>query len=274
MRWPEKSYLFDREHRFVYCPIPKVAMTSIKLWVLAVAGDRDDPEIPYEMLGARLRERAGARTLRRRELRTILRDPTWFRFAFVRSPWSRLVSTYLDKFLPAARQARPVIRDVQLQEARQRKRGIHRWRELVAGKKPPDEARRAADREVDFEHGIAFRQFVQYLATSDPARVNRHWRPQHLFLAGHRFGFIGRFENLARDFESVRAKLGIAIDLPHRNSTGRARAEVDECVADWAPERLRRLDGVPGYRRFYSPDLVELVARIYAEDVARFGYEF
>ena len=67
---------------------------------------------------------------------------------------------------------------------------------------------------------------------------------------------------------------GVSIELPHRNSTSRTHVEVDGCVADWEPERLRQLEGFPGHRKFYSPDLVDIVAKIYAEDIARFGYEF
>lgn len=64
--------------------------------------------------------------------------------------------------------------------------------------------------------------------------------------------FIGRFENLAEDFEMVAKKVGLeAGGLPRHNVS----AEVD-------------------YRAFYTDDLAELVARRFRDDIATFGYTF
>ena len=38
MEWPEKTYLVNHRLKLVYCPIPKVATSSIKLWFLSELG--------------------------------------------------------------------------------------------------------------------------------------------------------------------------------------------------------------------------------------------
>lgn len=273
MRWPEKTYLLNRERRFVYCPIPKVAMTSIKLWVLLVAEGRSDPRVSYEEVSERLRARASFRKLSRGEVRSTLRDPSFFKFVFVRNPWSRLVSAYIDKFLPVRRQAREVIAAIR---ARERPRGTSRigrpsWIAALTRT-----SRGGQEEEDDCRAGITFRQFIEYLGSRDPGSLNRHWRPQHLFLGRHEFDFVGKLERLDEDFGYVRRKLDIAIELPRRNATAYAESDSDihDCLADWPPERLRALDRFPGYRSFYSPDLAEVVGRVYAADAERFGYTF
>lgn len=63
--------------------------------------------------------------------------------------------------------------------------------------------------------------------------------------------FVGRFENLEEDFREVCRRIGISVELPHINKSGRA-----------------------GYRDYYDDETRELTARLYAEDIERFGYRF
>ncbi|HEV8014439.1 MAG TPA: sulfotransferase family 2 domain-containing protein [Stellaceae bacterium] len=64
--------------------------------------------------------------------------------------------------------------------------------------------------------------------------------------------FIGRFECLQRDFTEVSTRIGIArTDLPRVNMSQHAH-----------------------YTEYYSPALAERVGRLYARDIATFGYRF
>jgi hypothetical protein len=63
--------------------------------------------------------------------------------------------------------------------------------------------------------------------------------------------FVGKFENLDRDFGTVCEKAGISAHLPHINKTQRS-----------------------GYRDYYDSDTRVLTAKLYAEDIERFGYTF
>ena len=63
--------------------------------------------------------------------------------------------------------------------------------------------------------------------------------------------YIGRFENLSRDFASVCDKLNVSAELPRINTT------VHE-----------------DYRTYYSDSSRERVAEHWGEDIARFFYNF
>jgi hypothetical protein len=63
--------------------------------------------------------------------------------------------------------------------------------------------------------------------------------------------FVGKFEDLEKDFGNVCCKVGISATLPHINKSERT-----------------------GYRDYYDNETRELTARLYAEDIERFGYKF
>ena len=84
-----------------------------------------------------------------------------------------------------------------------------------------------------------------------------HFRPQVEFLKGQNgkieLDFIGRFENIENDFRIVRDHLGIQQELAHINKTQTKREP---------------------YRTYYSEELRDIVAQVYAEDIQTFGYSF
>lgn len=63
--------------------------------------------------------------------------------------------------------------------------------------------------------------------------------------------FVGRFENIEEDFRAICRKVGITASLPHVNKS-------------------KRTD----YRDYYDAETRDLTARLYAEDIERFGYTF
>jgi hypothetical protein len=63
--------------------------------------------------------------------------------------------------------------------------------------------------------------------------------------------FVGKFENLDEDFQSICHKVGISSRLPHINKSKRT------C-----------------YQDYYDAETRDLTARLYAEDIERFGYTF
>lgn len=132
----------------------------------------------------------------------------YFKFAFVRNPWDRLLSAYY--FLKQG--------------------GFN-----------------SADRYWAEEHLGAYRDFAAFVrgwVTPDNVRSWVHFRPQTDYLqvpdgvAG--MDFIGRFENLEADFEQVCNRLGIRRRLESTNADNRKKpsyadyydAETRELVAD------------------------------------------
>lgn len=120
---------------------------------------------------------------------------------------------------------------------------------------------------------LTFRRFVAELKQVSSSDYDPHWRPQHLFLGQRQVDFLGRFERLQEDFAQLQRKLGIGGSLPEVNRIPRGVVTTD-CLADWTLEQLSTIEQFPGYQQFYTADLVQEVASIYAEDIERFGYTF
>jgi hypothetical protein len=112
----------------------------------------------------------------------------YFKFAFVRNPWDRLVSAYF--FLKGG--------------------GLH-----------DGDRRWAAHHLAPFD---SFDAFVRGWVTPDNIRLGKHFRPQadYLCLPGKataELDFIGFFENLHDDYEYVREALGTGRELAAKNVT-------------------------------------------------------
>lgn len=147
---------------------------------------------------------------------------SYFKFAFVRNPWDRLASAY--SFL---------------------RRG---------GFSPADRAwaRANLDRYPDF------RSFVRGWVREENVGRWNHFLPQtHFLCIGDvlALDFIGYYENLAEDYELVRARLGVGGPLVERNAPGGRRP--------------------PGqFETLYDEETRRIVADVYRRDVELLGYEF
>lgn len=144
----------------------------------------------------------------------------YFKFTFVRNPWDRAVSayTYLGK----------------------------------GGSAASEEDRHWAGFVSNFE---SFDDFICQWLTPDTAMRNALFTPQVIFLKDM-FGridmdFVGHFESLQQDFDTVAGKLGITGQLPHLNQSRSA-----------------------SYQSFYSEQSRQRVGEVYAEDIEAFGYSF
>lgn len=100
-----------------------------------------------------------------------------------------------------------------------------------------------------------FEQFVLEWVTEENVWSWVHFKPQHHFICNKQgrcmMDFVGHMETLAADFSVVAARLGIEAQLPVLNKT---RNE--------------------GYASHFTPQMREIVGRIYAEDVEIFNYFF
>ena len=140
-----------------------------------------------------------------------------FKFTFVRDPFSRLASFYMDKVRnnDSARALRAYLWGV-------------------------------------FSPGLNFSTTTRIVCQIPDALADRHFRSQHaMLLPGGKplVDFVGRFESLPEQFEPIRQRYGLA--------------------------PLRRMNTSPDYdyRDLYTEDLVQRVARRYAGDIERFGYQ-
>ena len=88
-------------------------------------------------------------------------------------------------------------------------------------------------------------------------QADAHFRSQYLTTHGPDgkplADFIGRFEDLGRDFSTVGVRIGLGKDLPHL---------------------LRSTPDREHYPAFYDPETGKLVRRRYVTDLSEFGYGF
>jgi hypothetical protein len=186
--------------RFVFVHIPKTAGSSM-FRALASYNDAPDTDENRHMEWIRIAE--NARTLVGREGETPHLG-NYFKFAFVRNPWDRVVSMYNYRL---------------------------RNREI-----PPD---------------LPFPEFI-FNRTDYPFGMHREQvkliEDSHGKIA---MDFIGRFENLEKDWAIIQDRLKISCGLPHLKAT------------------VHR-----PYQTYYHRELVDEIARMYPRDIQLFGYEF
>lgn len=140
------------ELRCVYLRNPKVANSTILQTLGATK----------EQVESGIRDNPGA-------LAKALRDPAVFKFTFVRNPYSRVLSAYLDKIV------------------RCEKRGN-------AG--------------LPAEGDVTLLEFLEAIRSHNPRKMNRHWRPQSVQVS-FPADFIGKLERFDEDFAFVMRELGI-----------------------------------------------------------------
>lgn len=250
-----ETCLIGRSRRFVYAYVPKAACTSLKLWMAVVEGLLP-PGSPSSSKGGIHPLVKSKAALSAAEAAAVFADPAWFKFSFVRNPLPRLVSAYLDKVVPGKGPAQRLIRHYQARDA-----GSPWWQRLLANLR------------IDAQRSLSFRQLVEQLAREHLPDLDEHFRPQSLLLAGLPLDFVGRVESMQEDFAEVQRRLDTNVALSHqKRQTYLARDEETGSVADWPAARFREELAHPHWRRFYPPDLLKTVEKIYAADFARFGY--
>tara|TARA_Y100001933_G_C19002317_1_gene565108 strand:+ start:1014 stop:1625 length:612 start_codon:yes stop_codon:yes gene_type:complete len=137
---------------------------------------------------------------------------TYFKFSIVRNPWDRLVSTYYNKVL-----------------------GMNKKYKIKFYKK--------------FRHR-SFKYFITYLSNINLSK-EEHIKYQYKFIPNN-VNFIGKFENLQNDFNTICDNIGIPhCELPHWNRTQHEH-----------------------YTEYYDDETRKIVAEKYAKDIEYFNYEF
>ena len=210
------------DHKAIYFFIPKVACTSIKkvcaealhLLTKSTGAKAIHFSVPYP-------------SIPRNELSCYAH---YFKFAFVRNPWDRLVSCYVNKISKD-----PSFNSIAFQN------GIFKpW--IKYGK---------------FKAGMSFDEFVRVVEKITDSDAESHFRSQCTFITnigGNLIvDFIGRFENLEKDFEQVSRRIG----LP-------------ECRLEKLMTSSRRSD----YREYYDEETKRIVAERYEKDIKMFNYNF
>lgn len=143
----------------------------------------------------------------------------FFKFTFVRNPWDRLFSA---------------------------------WTYLSAGGWD-DKDRQWVDKNLG---GVSsFEEFVLDWISAERLKSHMHFWPQSDFVCDRKgkpmVDYLGYFETVRDDFETIARRLGKEAELMHTNKSGRA-----------------------SYESAYDGAMIERVATLYEKDIARFGYSY
>ena len=167
-------------HKAVFVEVPKAGCTTVKkvMQFSEVSGDvsklssdvharRESPLV--DMLAARMNPDE-----------VFGRESAYFRFAFIRNPFTRIISCYKDKIIGSQWE-----RDLRLPQL---------------GFSPTDE--------------VSLEAFLERVLVQDPTEMDIHWAPQTLLLASDRirYSYIGRQETFAIDMQRVVDRVGF--DVP------------------------------------------------------------
>lgn len=269
--WPERCYIVNSKYKFVYCPIPKVATTSLNCIMYLLSDDSaKDDELSQFVLSSQqgkaeginesvhhlhryVHENLTLQNSNRWQANRFINSADYFKFTVVRSPWQRLTSAYLNKFVDVDKPSELML------SARTAIEGVYSLKNQSA----------------DYQKSITFRQFLNYIVETDDQYLDVHWRPQHTFFRNIDLDFIGKLENLSSDFAYIRERLNIGEDmtLPQKNVTTYKNVSnlVDDC-SDLYPSELKKLSSRPIAQFFYTPDLIDLVKSRYKSDFEQLGY--
>lgn len=152
-----------------------------------------------------------------------LRSPDYLRVSFVRNPYTRIVSCYLDK----------IVREERL-----------KFR---------------AECGLPLTGTPSLGDFLRAIARQHPLAMNRHWRPQSVMLSQNvSLDFVGRFEQLDDDLVSLLDRLKIMPSIRiERRDAHRTAAEdrVRELVGDAEKTLIDRIYGRDFARFGYAMEL-------------------
>ena len=217
--------LISHRHNFLFVHIAKTGGTSVRAalrryrWsgrygpALFVASMISQATRPRHRLGVKFPRHA--KVIAAQEMLPAEVFDALFKFVFVRNPWDLQVSSWHH----IAREKPHVIA------------GVQTFADFLRLKFDPE-------RPYDYMLDISRELQSDYI-------VDLHGNTL--------VDYIGRYENLQRDFDTVCARIGIPrVRLPHE----------------------RRAFDRDDYRRYYDDDTHALVAEHYAPDIERLGYTF
>lgn len=199
------------QYKYIYVETPKVACSTIKLTLQRLelnntSFNREDfQDIHVREFSPLLSPKQVA------SFPMLVQDNRFFKFCFVRNPYDRLLSCYLDKISSGSHQKKKVLKALGYNEA-------------------------------DLTRTVSFEQFVEVVAQQSVEEMDNHWRLQCAQVMADviPYDFIGRFENFVEDFTFVGQQLCPEFDSYYVESRPHETAACSKRDAHYTP-KLKRM---------------------------------
>ena len=213
--------MIEDQHKFIFVRNPKTASTSIHTSL-------DESNIQFNLI--RLKEAAGKAwddTLKVNhpdcfQYKRFLpkKYKQYFKFSFVRNPWDRIYSIYIES------------KNFYFKFYEKESITFEKFLNSISN------------------HSQQYLDFTNQLINLPTTKPFHKFGNQYKFTKG--CDFIGKFENLQKDFNKICDKIGIPKQkLPHKNKTKHKH-----------------------YTEYYDEETKQIVAEKYRKDIEYFGYEF
>ncbi len=161
------------KHRYIYVETPKVCCSTIKTRLISSELNRD---VSYNIF-EHIHNREFSPLLNPKQVYNfaeLIQSDKYFKFCFIRNPFSRLLSCYLDKIC---------------KNGDPRKKKIF----LQMGYDP------------ECEEQISFKDFISCICDQPVSLMDAHWRQQYYqtFQDTIKYDYIGRFESFEKDYSHI-----------------------------------------------------------------------
>ena len=192
--------IYNDKYKFVYCPVPKVGVSNWRRVLLVLSGKLiiTNP-LEFSLSSVHGTYYSSLSYLAYLNLTEIdYRLKHYYKFVFIRDPFERILSAYMDKF--------------------QRK---NRFAWAVIGKLLIKNYRNHPDKNaLTTGLGVTFDEFVQYILDSSVYSCDEHWRLMATLClpCSMRYDYVGHLDTIDSDSEKILDKLGVShlVQYPKR----------------------------------------------------------
>lgn len=225
------------KQNFIFAYNPKVACTNWKCILRYLNGSKDylDPAKAHDKEGSGLTflcDIASAEYL--------IKDTSIPKYAFVRNPYDRVLSAYLNKIEPYTNGQRTSDQD-----------NTYFYKVFV-------EIDAYRSEHLPSKSCVDFYCFLHWLDNVDDFHTNNeHWKPQSELLNIDKvnFDFIGKLENITHDAPTLLEKINCGIEFPSQKDVKFAPTKASEKKA-----------------KYYSNEEKKLANKIFSKDFKAFSY--